>query len=114
MFDFLEKLRQKPDHVKKQIAFLATFFLVGVIFVVWLSVVYPSFKEDQSRQEAVSNLEPSPLETFSETFKEGMFTMGENLKALKESITLLSSDPAFYSTTTAPLIISSTTTESQN
>ena len=81
MFDFLEKLRQKPDHVKKQIA---------------------------------SNLEPSPLETFSETFKEGMFTMGENLKALKESITLLSSDPAFYSTTTAPLIISSTTTESQN
>ncbi|MFA5888986.1 MAG: hypothetical protein WCW47_01700 [Candidatus Paceibacterota bacterium] len=114
MFELLEKLRQKPDHVKKQIAFLATFFLVGVIFVVWLSVVYPSFKEDQSRQEAVSNLEPSPLETFKETLGTGISAMGENFNKLKESITLLSNNPAFYSTTTTPSIILSTTTESQN
>ncbi|MCX6701761.1 MAG: hypothetical protein NTX96_01015 [Candidatus Zambryskibacteria bacterium] len=92
MFELIEKLRQKPDRTKKQIAFLVAFFLTGIIFVIWLSVVYPDFKQGNLKEEVVSKLEPSPLGTFGETFKTGMSAIGEQFTKLKESISSISKD----------------------
>lgn len=94
MFEFLEKLRQKPDGAKKQIAFLFSFFLVGIIFVVWLSIIYPDFRQDAEIEKTVPKLEPSPLETFKNTFKTGTSAIGEQISKLKGTITEITTDLA--------------------
>ena len=37
MLEFLEKLRAKPDHVKKNIAFFTSLGITVIIFVFWLA-----------------------------------------------------------------------------
>jgi hypothetical protein len=110
LFDLLEKLRQKPDHTKRQIAFLTALLLAGIIFAIWLSVIYPDFRHIQAKEEQVSKLEPSPLATFGQTFITGISAMEEEFGKLKNSIlSTISTDAIYYSTTTDSLIISTTT-----
>ncbi|HEY4503632.1 MAG TPA: hypothetical protein VJJ28_00785 [Candidatus Paceibacterota bacterium] len=33
----IERLREKPDHIKKRIAFLASFSITAIIFIFWLA-----------------------------------------------------------------------------
>jgi cytoskeletal protein RodZ len=101
MFELLEKLREKPDHKKKQIAFLLSLFIVGIIFVIWLSVIYPDFKNESLIDDKVSKLEPSPLGTFSETFKTGISAIGEQVTKLKESVSNIATDLASSSIATS-------------
>ena len=56
MFDLIEKLRAKPDKTKRRIAFLVAFFIAGIIFIVWLGVVYPNFRNKQAKEDNVSKL----------------------------------------------------------
>ncbi len=90
MFNLIEKLRQKPERVKKQIAFLGAFFIAGGIFVVWLSVIYPDFRKSQSQEAAVANLEPSPLSTFADSFFSGISSIREKFGEIKQSVSSLS------------------------
>ncbi len=108
MFSFIEKLRQKPDRTKKQIAFLTALFLAGLIFVVWLSVILPDFQRGQKREEAVSKLEPSPIEAFGETIGAGFSSIGEQFGKLKESVTTMVTSSAVYNSASS----TSTTTNS--
>ena len=79
MFDFLEKLRHKPDKQKKQIAFFVAFLFVGIIFVVWLTVIYPDFRQSRVNQEKVANLEPGPFSTFTSQLSNGISSITEDL-----------------------------------
>jgi hypothetical protein len=90
MFNLIEKLRQKSDRTKKQIAFLTAFFIVGVIFVVWLSVIYPDFRQAQSQEARVSSLEPSPLSSFSDSVSSGVSSIKEKFSEIKTSVSSLS------------------------
>jgi hypothetical protein len=101
MFELLERLREKPDHTKKQIAFFLTVLIVGFIFVIWLSVIYPDFKDKSLIDDKVSKLEPSPLGTFSETFKTGISAIGEQVTQLKESVSTIVTDFASSSVGTS-------------
>ena len=107
MFDLIEKLRQKPDGTKRRIAFLAAFFLSGFIFVIWLSVVYPDFRQQQSQENKVESLNPSPFSGFFETISGGFSGIGQQLNNIKEAVSSFSTNPAYYSATTTI----STTTE---
>ena len=84
MFDFIEKLRAKPDRTKKQIAFAVSLFLAGIIFVIWLSVIYPDFSQKQAKQTEVSKQEPSPISNFSDTFSSGISAIGEQFNKINE------------------------------
>lgn len=97
MFNLLEKIRQKPESAKKRIAFLTAFFISGIIFVVWLSIIYPDARQGQIRNETVSKLEPSPVGTFVDTFKTGLGAIGEQIGKMKD---LMGSLPAKLSSTT--------------
>ena len=70
----LQKLRAKPDHVKKSLSLFLTIVIFSVILFVWLSSWDARSREDESRAKAVS-----PLSGFGTMF-EG-FTAG-----LRESI----------------------------
>ena len=65
MFQLIEKLRQKSEGTKKQIAFLIAFTLAGVIFVIWHSVIYPDFRDNQNLAEKAVKTEVSPLSNFN-------------------------------------------------
>ena len=114
MFELIERLRRKPDRTKKQVAFLTAFFVAGVIFVIWLSVIYPDFRKRQKNIDRVANLEPSPLGTLGETFRTGFSAIGEQFTSLKESVSSLTTSPVYYSTTsttTTEVFVSTTTSE---
>ena len=100
MFNLLEKLRQKPAHIKKQVAFLVSFSVAGVIFVVWLSVIYPDFRERQSKEQKISSVEPSPVSSFGQTLTAGISSIKEQFGQLKNAVSSFTADPAHYSAST--------------
>lgn len=100
MFDFLEKLRAKPDRTKKQIAFLSALFFVGIIFVMWLSVIFPNWRESQSKEAKDSKLPPTPISAFFGTFFSGISAISEEFGQLKDSISSFIKAPDYYVSTT--------------
>ena len=100
MFELIEKLRQKSDRTKKQIAFLVALFFAGIIFVVWLSVVYPNFRQDQIVEQKVAKLEPSPIATFGETISSSFFGITEQFREMKSSISSFFGSVTYQSSTT--------------
>jgi hypothetical protein len=121
MFNLIEKLRRKPEKTKKLIAFSTALSFTGIIFVVWLSVVFPDFRKSQQKEDTIAKLEPSPITTFGETIGTGFSAIGEQFSKLKESVSSMTSsitqNSTFYSTTTnssanvssAPIFIEATT-----
>jgi hypothetical protein len=95
MFNFLEKLRAKPEKTKRRIAFLFAFCFAGAIFVVWLSVIYPNFRQTLAEKEKNSNLEPSPSKAFTEILSDGFANIGVQFSKIK-SLTNLLSSPETY------------------
>ena len=108
MFDYLEKLRAKPDKVKSRIAFLSAFCFAGVIFVFWIGVIYPDWKGNQDKQNNVSKLEPSPIGAFGNTIFANFSVIGEKLKEIKSTITAFSSIPEYYTSTSSDKVSSTT------
>jgi hypothetical protein len=53
----LEKLRAKPDHVKKWIALAVAAIISGIIFLVWLSSFDARQNGDYTRDKTVSPLD---------------------------------------------------------
>jgi hypothetical protein len=111
MFKLIEKLRAKSERTKKLFAFSIAFFFSGLIFVVWLSVIYPSFKQKQDKLDYVSKLEPSPIGTITEALGGGFSQIGEQFGRLKDAVSSLTSAPAYYSTTSKVMIESTSTSE---
>lgn len=86
MFQYIEKLREKPDSTKKRVAFLGAFMVSGIIFVVWLSVLYPSWRNQERKEEAASKIEPSPLSGFAGNISQGFSSMRGEFSKIKESM----------------------------
>ena len=47
MFNWLDNMRQKSLSTQRLWAFGISLFIVGVIFVIWLSVIFPNFLHTQ-------------------------------------------------------------------
>lgn len=60
----LEKLRAKPEHVKKTIALTSTSVIFGIVFLAWVSSWDARQNEEQAREQAVS-----PLAGFTQMLK---------------------------------------------
>jgi len=120
MFDFLEKLREKPPRVKKQIAFFTAIFFAGIIFVIWLSSVYPNIWKTHLREEKAASLEPGPVDTLGGIFSEAFTVIGEKISEAKKVISSFASSTEYYASTSTPPVytasssptMTSSTTES--
>lgn len=116
MFKYIEKLRQKPDSVKKRMAFLTSFSFVGIIFIVWLSIIYPGFREQKNINDRVVASEPSPFSTFGDILSQSTSAIGEQFSKITEISTTFSDgvkspDAASTTSTTSGTIISTSTTD---
>ena len=99
MFELLEKIRQKPERTKKQIAFLTSFFVAGLIFVVWLSVIYPNWLSTKTKEEKVVVTEPSPISTLGNMFSTTFSAIDEQFANIKQAVSSFTTEPAYYSAT---------------
>ncbi len=114
MFQTIEKLRGKPERTKKQIAFGGALLFAGIIFVIWLTVVYPSLKQEKNLGDKVNETKKSPVTSFKETFSAGVSGIGEQFKNIKEAISGFSVMPEYYTSTSSDSSQISTTTEVKN
>ncbi len=86
MFELIEKLRQKPEKTKKQIAFLGAFFVSSLIFVVWLTVLFPDFRRNQKKESVVTKNEPSPFDTLGEIIGTGVSAIGGQASEVRNTV----------------------------
>jgi predicted PurR-regulated permease PerM len=47
MFNWLENMRNKSSGTQRLWAFGISLFIVGIIFVIWLAVIFPNFLHNQ-------------------------------------------------------------------
>lgn len=105
MFNLLEKLRKKSEGAKKRVAFIGALTLSGLVFVVWLSVIYPDFRRSQSKEAEVAKLQPGPLSSFTDTFSSGIRSIGDKFSEIKTAVSSMTSNATYYNATTTNYII---------
>lgn len=86
MFDLIEKLRQKSDKSKNKIAFLTSFTFSGLIFVVWLTIIYPDLKFIEKQKQTATASESSLSGSFIENMKEGFLGLKKEINDLKSVV----------------------------
>ena len=112
MFKYLEKLREKSESQKKRTAFLFSFLFVGIIFVVWLTAVFPTVLQQKSIDDRVASSGPSPLSTFESVLSQSTSAIGDQVAKLK-SIGSVFSGPTDYYTVSSSTEVASTTENNQ-
>jgi archaellum component FlaF (FlaF/FlaG flagellin family) len=88
----LEKLRAKPEHVKKSIALSSTSVIFGIVFLAWVSSWDARQNEEQAREQAVS-----PLAGFTQMIKGITADVKDTYSASPDAVT-----EDFMATTTTP------------
>ncbi|MFA7216760.1 MAG: hypothetical protein WC095_02155 [Candidatus Paceibacterota bacterium] len=101
MFNYLDNLRKKPDSYKKRFSILVSFLVVGLIFVVWLSVIYPDVR-DMGKKKAEIRKDPTPANAFLGNMWEGFRSLEESYGNLGKTVSDLSNniENYYYSTST--------------
>lgn len=105
MFEFLEKLRSKPEKTRKLVAFSTALSFVGIIFLVWISILYPDWKYQKDKEDKITSKEPSPINTMIDA-------VSKTLINVKDQVSLLGGITSDISSTTFHYV--SSTTPSQN
>lgn len=100
MFHLLEQLRQKPVGTRKRVAFLCTFAVVGLIFVLWAATIVPGLVNDQEQIKKTAEYAPTPASTFGESMKVGLSKIGEQIGDLKTAVTTFTTEPIHYTAST--------------
>ena len=86
MFNYIEKLRQKPESQKKRFAFLAALCVCGLIILVWFSVVIPKFRQEKQTDDKIANTESTPTSALTRTFSDGFSAIVTQFKNIKNII----------------------------
>ncbi len=95
MFELLDRIREKSESTKRRIAFLLAFFLVGLVFVVWLSVIYPDFKKGADVINQSQSTENSTA-SITAIFKNGMGQIIRQIGELRSNVKNFSTSPSYY------------------
>ena len=69
MFDKLEKLRKESENYRRRVALIISASIVGIIFLVWLSVLSVRFSASVQNVASVENSE-FVFEEFQKEFSE--------------------------------------------
>ncbi len=86
MFDWLDKLREKPESMRFKVAILAAFAVTFVIFLIWLSILTLRFEGSIGKDGETASETISPLSVFrkniSQVFKNGI----DDIKNIKDNL----------------------------
>jgi len=82
MQKFIENLRNKPEHVRKNILYAATFSITGIILLTWIYSLANHFSEPETR-EALSN-DLKPLTVIKDNFSDAYQNISADLSKFKK------------------------------
>ncbi len=71
MFDFIKKLREKPEEVRRRYTFLVSGVIMVLIVVFWVSMIPMRFGGDTKKTVVVQNT-PSPVASLGSTISNGV------------------------------------------
>lgn len=101
MFELLEKLHKKPEGKRRIYATSISLGITLVIFIVWLSVIFPgSVKEEVSdnRDNRWKESIATPFEAFKKNTSQATAALKDQLNIIKEAIKI---GPEVYNAETA-------------
>ncbi|HEY0220848.1 MAG TPA: hypothetical protein VGC58_01355 [Candidatus Paceibacterota bacterium] len=102
MFHFIERLRQKSEKTKKKVAFFTAFSFSLIIFIVWVTVIYPDFKKDKIDQTA-NVVKASPIDGLADMLSSGFSEIAEKIGEMKSlMMDFSSSTSVYYESTSTP------------
>jgi predicted PurR-regulated permease PerM len=108
MSNFLERLREKPEKVRRRIVITATVLLTAIIVIIWITFLYAGFlKSEKPAKQSTSSPVSILLDEASKRFSD----IKQGFDTTKESIVgeLNSLSTELSSTTDESVNISSTT-----
>jgi hypothetical protein len=109
VFNWLEKIRQKPLSKRRIVAFGISLFVTGILFVVWLSVWLPSSFHTQDVATTNDQFN-TPKDTMTQNFAAAWAGITDQFSALKDAVANMNlSGSAQYQATTSATLITSTT-----
>lgn len=100
MFELIEKIRQKPENIKKRIALLTALSFALFIFIIWLAFVLPGIK-DREMEKSLSKeekVEVTPISGLTGGAYTGWSGIKNNFSLMKENIKTFMSGVEYYST----------------
>lgn len=100
VLEFIEKLRQKPEKTKNFIAFSASLFFAGCIFLMWLTVVFPDVRQDKATKDKIARNEPSPFSALFGNIAKGFSGVQEKFTDVKSIVSNFSANAVYYEATT--------------
>ncbi len=86
MFELLESVRKKPENTKRLIAFFISFLFCALMFVIWISVWYPQWKDGELAKQTDTPSTLAPLSSLTQTFSSGFSQVGNEFSKLKTII----------------------------
>lgn len=82
MYDLIERLKQKPEHHRRRVAFGVSGGITAIIFILWASIIFPH----DTKQIALQKQEVKPTtETPIATLRNGVAQVYEAFQALMQS-----------------------------
>jgi hypothetical protein len=82
MQKYIESLKDRPDHHKRRIAFTASATITAIIFILWVTVIFPS----NTRTLALQSEKQAPVgESPINTLQKGVAQAYEGIKSIWSS-----------------------------
>ncbi len=81
--DFLEKLRNRPLHVRRKIVYAVSISITAIIFIFWISTLGYRFEHREKRKERTRD-DLAPFSVIKENFRALTGDIGKGLGSLKK------------------------------
>ena len=113
MFNYIEKLREKPEQTKKLVAIGVASLCVAVILVFWFFSVFPQFRQEKEISDRVQSVGPSPFSTITQILSQGTSGIGDELSKLKSLSSGFFGGTEIINSSTTTAAVSTTTDSKQ-
>lgn len=107
-FDYLEKLRKKPENVRTRFALLFSGGFVGVIFVIWLVATFSVMKSESAPESKTASSLSAPLSALKDSFVKSLSGLKEQFGAMGNQF---SSVAGFMSSSSAEVYVATSSPE---
>ncbi len=82
--EYIRRIRQKPEHVRKNWAIGITFVIGSIIFFIWIFSFISSINSKNIQAKAKANI--SPLKILKDSFSNTTNQVGSGVKNITDSL----------------------------
>ena len=84
MRKIIEKLKQKPEHVRRQVLLVSSLAITGIIFGSWMFLFHSEFSKSDNKPSLASDLKP--LSMLKDDFLKTFHTISDGIGGIKNGL----------------------------